>query len=132
MFFDFPISFELNFIIYDFINFINFIISVNMFSTFIYYYSYSHVNTKVQMLFKLSALKFLSSLRPSISISIEIFSLSLLGGSVGWSFVSCNKKLWIWFLVRAHPGGNWLMFFSHINVSLSLSQINKTINSGEN
>ena len=52
MFFDFPISFELNFIIYDFINFINFIISVNMFSTFIYYYSYSHVNTKVQMLFK--------------------------------------------------------------------------------
>ena len=95
MFFDFPISFELNFIIYDFINFINFIISVNMFSTFIYYYSYSHVNTKVQMLFKLSALKFLSSVRPSISISIEIFSLSLLGGSVGWSVVSCNKKLWI-------------------------------------
>ena len=43
------------------------------------------------------------------------------GGSIGWSIILYTKRLGVQFLVKAHMGGNWLMFLSHIDVSLSLS-----------
>ena len=65
------------------------------------------------------------------------------GGSSGWSVIPYTKRLWVgsplkaqprlWVQsqVREHMEGNWWMFLSHINVSLSLlsshSKINKYI-----
>ena len=52
------------------------------------------------------------------------------GGSVGWSIIPYTKRFWVRSPVGMHTGGNWSMFLSHFDVSLSLllpfslSQIN--------
>ena len=69
----------------------------------------------------------------STELMVRDVITALASGSVGWSFVSYTKRLWVLsqsghilrfqvrFLAGAHRGGNQSMFLSHVDVSLSLS-----------